>query len=477
MKSTFVLKAGALLVLTVGWFSLTSCKNKQPKTSEPAAGKKAVIPVVEDQAAAIEQKIKEMEKKLEGDPADRGARQNLILYHKQLSWIYENNGQFPRAISEEIEAKKLDPANPDSRLHLGRLYHQEGGFDKAVQELEPLCTAGPDCSMTACSLLGDSYLEQGRGQEAISAYKKMREKNPFSIVAMGKLAEIHRREGMIALYEAETSQGERLQARGFADRGFLSKPRGEWERILADDPLNPLALYNLACYQDMEMDPGDFRSMKQTMMAWQKYMDASKGSARRKRGQVGKTGHSGPSEIAGRGAGEDESNYKRGIHQHFQVLKKKKKELAKKLGINKLEESQKYVKNALNKIDSLAVILNRAEKKAAETGNEEAVKRAANLRRRLEEAGLAGFKERLHALERKTRQLVQKIINSPGSVPKNELMSAEAGFRREFETISREMEAAKLGDLDRDVRLLAVEMGFTGSDFLKHGQPSGESME
>lgn len=59
-----------------------------------------------------------------------------------------------------------------ARFYAGSIYLKKGDFNKAVNHLKEFDTDAPQIKARAHKLLGDAYAEQGKGKDAVDAYKK-----------------------------------------------------------------------------------------------------------------------------------------------------------------------------------------------------------------------------------------------------------------------------------------------------------------
>lgn len=58
-----------------------------------------------------------------------------------------------------------------AKFYAGSIYLKKGSFDKAVNYLKDFDTDAPQVKARSLKLLGDAYAEQGKGKDAIDAYK------------------------------------------------------------------------------------------------------------------------------------------------------------------------------------------------------------------------------------------------------------------------------------------------------------------
>jgi tetratricopeptide (TPR) repeat protein len=459
--TNLLLTASAAVVFASGIFS---CKQKQ----ELPPGEVAVI-------EAIKSNIKKAREALNENPDNGQARRNLVIYHKQLSGVFENQGRLEEAILEERKALKIDPDNLHSRFRLGEVYLKKGDYLRAANELESLASDNPLYSGQLYAYLGDAYMHLNKIQQARQAYYKALDFNPFALSIYKDLAEAYQKEGNLSEAQKQESMAEQIQEWGFVDRGFKDKSLKEWEKILEEDPFNPLALYNVACYYELNMDPTDYNSINKTLMAWQRYLEGTRGQAAR-HGRRDRLDEKGP----GRGrAGMDDQfrqsrreqdRYHKGIRRLVHGLKRKKGLMARELKIKNLEELQGACKTSLAKIDLLERMMNDAGEFAAESGKPDLQARAEALRKRLEAIGIQEFKEKLSGLLGNIKAIVQKRIKSPDSTPEKELHLSFSAYLKEYQAISEELQETGISELELEVRKLAAQLGMRGYRPMRHFQ-------
>ncbi|GEM_PF-4388548 len=446
------------ILLSLGSFS---CKEK------PSLPPGEVAPI-----EALKSDIRAAEDSFKKNPDDMKARSNWVIFHKQLSQVYENQGRLKEAILEEKKVQRIDPQNQNTRFRLGELYTKKGDYLRAAHEFETLIQDNPLYSALLYIYMGDVNLKLNKMEKARAAYYKALDINPFSISTYGKLADINRQEGNVSSAQRQNQIAEQIMNWGFVDRGFKDKSLEEWEKILRQDPLNPLVLYNVACYYDLNMDPTNYESVKKALMAWARYIESTQGHGaihdQHKR--------SGPS-MADQDARitRPENRYRKGIRRHIQGLKRKKGLLSRELKITKLEELQGYIKTAIAKLDLLQRIMRDAERLAAQSGRQDIQSRARVLRDRVDAFGFHEFKKKLSAIGGEIKEKVHKRIKSPDSVPEKELHLSYSNYLKEYQAISGELQAKGIIELELDVRRLAVDLGMKGYRMMKHsGEFSGE---
>jgi predicted negative regulator of RcsB-dependent stress response/ribosomal protein S13 len=444
-----VIPAVAIL-LVVGHFS---CKEK-PSVPQ---GEVAAVETLKSNIRAAQEAFKK-------DSDDSKARMNLVIFHKQLSQVYENQGRLEDAILEEKKAQKIEPENQNTRFRLGELYSKKGDYLRAAHEFETLAQDNPLYSALLYIYLGDVNLKLNKMEKARAAYYKALDINPFSVSTYGKLADINRQEGKVSEAQIQDQIAEQIRNWGFVDRGFKEKSLEEWEQILKQDPFNPLALYNVACYYDLNMDPASYESIKKALMAWNRYLEGTRGQTARH------NSHRARGEMADqdRHGMKEKDRYHKGIQRHIQELKRKKGKLARELGIVKLEELQGYIKTTIANLDLLEWMMRDAEVLAAESGKPDLQSRAETLRERVDAIGVHEFREKLSAVLGKIKGTIQKRIISMDSVPEKELHLSYSNYLREYQAISEELQAKEIIKLELDVRRLAADLGMKGYRPMRH---------
>lgn len=103
---------------------------------------------------------------------------NLAIAHYHYAWALYLFGDVEGAIREHLLAQKYDPFNPLHFAWMGILYYDNGQMDEAFEvtfesfELEKDYAAG-------YFVLGMTYLQAGKPDEAIEAHRKLRDLYPW----------------------------------------------------------------------------------------------------------------------------------------------------------------------------------------------------------------------------------------------------------------------------------------------------------
>ena len=99
------------------------------------------------------------------------------LGHKLLAECYEKEGGMRRAIDEYVTAVDINKKDYKSFFKIADLLRDLGKKDEAIQMLEMLIKAKPDCYEGSC-LLGELLCEQERFKEAANVYNAALIYNP-----------------------------------------------------------------------------------------------------------------------------------------------------------------------------------------------------------------------------------------------------------------------------------------------------------
>ena len=103
---------------------------------------------------------------------------NLAMAHYHYSWALYLWDRMEEAIREHILAQKYDPFNPLHTAWLGALYCYDGQYDKAISTALESFEIYEDY-VVGYYVLGATYLETGRMEEAIAAHQKLAELVPM----------------------------------------------------------------------------------------------------------------------------------------------------------------------------------------------------------------------------------------------------------------------------------------------------------
>ncbi|MEN8226598.1 MAG: hypothetical protein ABFS38_00480 [Bacteroidota bacterium] len=109
---------------------------------------------------------------------------NLALTHYHYSWALYLWDRMEEAIVEHKLAQKYDPFNPLHTAWLGALYCYNGQYDKAIAEANKSFEIRKDYPV-GYYVLGHTYKELGKIEEAIKAHQKLAELIPLWSWALG----------------------------------------------------------------------------------------------------------------------------------------------------------------------------------------------------------------------------------------------------------------------------------------------------
>ena len=129
---------------------------------------------------------------------------NLDMAHYHYSWGLYLWDRMDEAIVEHKLAQKYDPFNPLHTAWLGCLYQVAGRYDEAIQEALKSFEIQKDYPI-GYLVLGSTYLDMGRKEEAIKMHQKLAELYPvwLNVLCLTYIATGHLEEAKKLLGEIE----------------------------------------------------------------------------------------------------------------------------------------------------------------------------------------------------------------------------------------------------------------------------------
>jgi serine/threonine protein kinase/tetratricopeptide (TPR) repeat protein len=106
---------------------------------------------------------------------------SLWVAHDELGWVYEEQGDFPRAIAEIEKARALEPNVAEPLASLGRAYTLSGQTEKARQVLVELNQKSLKVNVTAYSV-ASIYSALGDKSAALDQLEKAYQERSFYLV-------------------------------------------------------------------------------------------------------------------------------------------------------------------------------------------------------------------------------------------------------------------------------------------------------
>lgn len=113
------------------------------------------------------------------------------LAHLNLALVYQKKGEEALALSHMEQCRDLAPGNWSIRYRLGYFYYRAGLFTKAAEELEIAAALNPAYENSSI-LLGITYAEAGRLDEAESLFRRVLKSNPGSKYAAENLRKLEK---------------------------------------------------------------------------------------------------------------------------------------------------------------------------------------------------------------------------------------------------------------------------------------------
>jgi TolB-like protein/Flp pilus assembly protein TadD len=129
---------------------------------------------------------------------------NLDMAHYHYAWGLYLWGRMDEAIVEHKLAQKYDPYNPLHTAWLGGLYDYDGKYEEAIREALKSLEIQKDYPI-GYLVLGRTYLDMGRNEEAIKIHQKLAKLYPghLSALCLTYIATDHRKEAEKILNEIE----------------------------------------------------------------------------------------------------------------------------------------------------------------------------------------------------------------------------------------------------------------------------------
>ncbi len=419
-----------------------------PKTAEKSARSEGVTGTVVE----LRQQVAGAEAAHEKTDGAERTRELLRQRRMQLADALSREGRHDEAAVQARLAVELSPESQEALFLLARVHHEKGDYIRSQTEFEKLVERNPLHSGVLYMLLGEAYLEQGNLDDAKSAFYRGLDLNPLSAKAYKMLARAYRMEGKEAEAKEQERLAEQIATTGFADRGFREKSLKEWKELAAEDPMNPLILYNIACHQEMRIEPGDYRSTKRAMMAWNYYMYSTRGKHK-----PGRKIDTRKDEESVMRRMEKENAYRASIKEHVHDLKKKKKDASRELGIAKIEELVKHVKTMTGKMELLENMISDLAEKAEKTGDDALAEKTRGFRTRLEAMELADRARGFNKIKKEAKSLMDRKIAKPGEVDMIELRNTYRELNKRYGQLSDELDKLGYGGLYQEVRLAVME--------------------
>ena len=112
-----------------------------------------------------------IDRALELNPSHAGA-----YFHR--SWFLILFGKIEEAIEDHLRAQRVEPFDPGCTGWLAELYRYDGQFDRAVEEAKKAIAMEPRFA-DAHFVLGLTYLDMGRNEEALASLRKAGEQVTF----------------------------------------------------------------------------------------------------------------------------------------------------------------------------------------------------------------------------------------------------------------------------------------------------------
>ena len=135
--------------------------------------------------------------------------------HLELGEVYAASSEWPRAEEHFLAETKLQPGNAEAAYRLGDTWLQEGKVQEAVKELKRADLLRPDMPETLYSL-GKAAALAGDAPTAERAWTRvlaLERESPLAVQAHYSLAGLYRKQGKVQEAEREMQEFHKLQGR------------------------------------------------------------------------------------------------------------------------------------------------------------------------------------------------------------------------------------------------------------------------
>jgi len=188
-----------------------------------------------------------------------------------LGSIFMGMGKPDRAVVALEKLVTLIPDNPQAHCNLGMVLRELGQFDRAIDALSKAIELAPSYPLPLC-ILGVCLLETGQTEKALSTCLKATELAPDSSQAFDNLGHVLLQtrqypQAIKALEKAmELAKGNAVissdLARAYAELGQIDRARGHLRRLIAENPRNVQAWYQLTATMHTPLNDEDVAKME-----------------------------------------------------------------------------------------------------------------------------------------------------------------------------------------------------------------------
>jgi tetratricopeptide (TPR) repeat protein len=179
-----------------------------------------------------EDAVKQFKQALEGDPNFAVARINLAL-----AYFYLNDSR--AAVEEARAGVKLAPDNPYAHYALAAALRNEKLYDESLAEFNKVLSIDPRDSATNIQI-GQLHAQKQQYPQAIAAFQRAIESEPYNATAVYSLAQALNRSGQRAEGQKAFDRFQQLQASGYKTTlGNLYGEKGRYAEAIVSTGAEP----------------------------------------------------------------------------------------------------------------------------------------------------------------------------------------------------------------------------------------------
>ncbi|HKE05284.1 MAG TPA: FG-GAP-like repeat-containing protein, partial [Blastocatellia bacterium] len=238
MISSFVIAIAACAFALTGYFGFSSARVAQTPAQDDARLKREQLYRLNNIGVAFmeqykhEDAVKQFKQALERDPNFAVARINLALAD-----FYLNDSR--AAVEEARAAVKLAPDSPYAHYALAAALRNEKLYDESLAEFNKVLSIDPRDSTTNIQI-GQLHAQKQQYPQAIAAFKRAIESEPYNATAVYSLAQALNRSGQQAEGMKTLEQFKRLQASGYKTTlGNLYGEKGRYAEAVVGTGAEP----------------------------------------------------------------------------------------------------------------------------------------------------------------------------------------------------------------------------------------------
>jgi tetratricopeptide (TPR) repeat protein len=183
------------------------------------------------------------------------SQEDLAITYNNRGSVYDDKGQYDRAIQDYDQAVRLDPNYANAYNNRGIAYANKGQYDRAIQEYNQGLSLDPDDAI-AYNNRGNAHADKGQYDRAIQDFNQAIRLDPDYAYAYNNRGSIYNAKRQFDRAIQDFNQALRLDpdyAYAYNNRGNAYERKGQYDRAIQDytqvlrlDSANSWSLNSLA---------------------------------------------------------------------------------------------------------------------------------------------------------------------------------------------------------------------------------------